>query len=46
MRRALNRTLAALLRDVITDDPALYRVLPVRIEAGRAADQALSQSLI
>jgi hypothetical protein len=42
MRQALNRTLAALQRDVITDDPALYRALPARIEAGRAADHALS----
>jgi DNA-binding transcriptional LysR family regulator len=42
MRQALKRTLAALRRDVITDDPALYRALPARIEAGRAADHALS----
>ena len=28
MRQALKRTLAALQRDVITDDPALYRALP------------------
>jgi hypothetical protein len=38
MRQALKRTLAALQRDVITDDSALYRALPARIEAGRAAD--------
>jgi hypothetical protein len=31
----------ALRRDVINDDPALYRALPERIEAARAADSAL-----
>jgi hypothetical protein len=42
MRQALGRTLDALRRDVINDDPALYRALPERIEAARAADSALS----
>jgi hypothetical protein len=41
MRQALGRTLDALRRDVINDDPALYRALPERIEAARAADRAL-----
>jgi hypothetical protein len=42
MRQALGRTLDALRRDVIIDDPALYRALPERIEAARAAHRALS----
>jgi hypothetical protein len=42
MRQALGRTLDALRRDVINDDPALYRALPERIEAAHAADGALS----
>jgi hypothetical protein len=41
MRQALGRTLDALRRDVINDDPALYRALPERIEAARAAESAL-----
>ena len=42
MRQALRRTLDALRRDVINDDPALYRALPERIGAARAADRAMS----
>jgi len=42
MKQALGLTLVALARDVINDDPALYRALPERIEAARAADSALS----
>jgi hypothetical protein len=42
MRQALGRTIDALRRDVINDDPALYRALPERIEAAREADRALS----
>ena len=41
MRQALGRTIDALRRDVTNDDPALYRALPERIEAARAADRAL-----
>jgi hypothetical protein len=41
MRQALRRTLNALRRDVINDDPALYRALLKRIEAACAADSAL-----
>jgi hypothetical protein len=41
MRQALGRTIDALRRDVINDDPALYRALPERIEAAREADSAL-----
>jgi hypothetical protein len=41
MRLALRRTLNALRKDLVSDDPALYRALPERIEAARAADRAL-----
>jgi hypothetical protein len=41
MRQALRRTLDALRRDLIGDDPALYRALPERMEAARRAEQAL-----
>jgi hypothetical protein len=37
MRQAVSRTLDALRRDVINDDPALYRALPERIGAACAA---------
>jgi hypothetical protein len=40
MRQALGRTLDALRRDVTNDDPVLYRALPERIEAARAAESA------
>jgi hypothetical protein len=42
MRQAVSRTLDALRRDVINDDPALYRALPERIGAACAADRAMS----
>jgi len=42
MRQALRRTLDALRRDTINDDPALYRALPERVEAAHAAEIALS----
>jgi hypothetical protein len=41
MRLALRRTLNALRKDLVSNDPALYRALPERIEAARAADSAL-----
>jgi hypothetical protein len=41
MRQALRRTLNALRQDLIQDDPALYRVLPERMEAACRADRAL-----
>ena len=43
MKQALRRTIAALQRDVISDDPALYRALPERLRAARVADKALSR---
>ena len=45
MRQALRRTLDALRRDVIDDDPALYRALPERIGAARTADRAWGRAL-
>jgi hypothetical protein len=44
MRQALRRTLSALLRDEITDDPALYRALPARRAAAQTAYQALASN--
>jgi hypothetical protein len=41
MRQALRRTLDALTKDLIRNDPALYRALPDRIEAAARADRAL-----
>jgi hypothetical protein len=44
MRQALKRTLAALLRDEITNDPALYRALSARAAAAQRAYQALASN--
>jgi hypothetical protein len=41
LKQALRQTLDALERDIIDDDPSLYRALPDCIEAAGSADSAL-----
>ena len=44
MQQALRRTPSALLRDEITDDPALFRALPARRTAAQTAYRALASN--